>query len=238
MLRALETRKDVVVAVGNERLWSEQTGGAWLNTGKTIWPARDGVEDFDCRVVDKCGLAKICNSSMVFRTAGAEALQTPNSIPIDVTEHYREQVIPHPILLVRRPLVNYGDTLVTHRSRGYKLISQHLILLVGSVFRLARERDRSDLAAALWQRARAQHPLSKTNLLSTALVIREARVLWSYATAAEKLRFFASVVRRPIRMWYGIGRPPTTRRRGTFCIAVGLPNLSTMAVPLFAQGQI
>lgn len=197
MLATLESRKNITMAVANEMLWKEQSNGSWLNTGKTIWPIGEGVEEFPCQPLDKCGSAKLCNSAMLFRTGGSEAFQTPNSIPIDVTEHFRERVVPHPILLVRKPLVNYGDTLVTHRSKGHKLWSQYQILLVGSVFKVAGEQERSNLASALWKQARSEHPLSRNTLLATGFFIPEARNLWRKGTWFEKLLFFRSCMRRP-----------------------------------------
>jgi len=202
MLAVLESKTDVFMAVANEVVWKEQPSGSWVNTGKTIWPPADGVEAFHCRPLDKCGLAKLCNSAMLFRTDGAEAFQIPNSILIDVSEHFRERVVPHPVLLVRTPLVNYGDTLVTHRSAGGKLLSQYLILLVGSVFKLIDGQERSNLASALWEQARSERPLARNTLLATGLFIPEASSLWRKGTWFEKLLFLRSCVRHPTNIKY------------------------------------
>jgi glycosyltransferase involved in cell wall biosynthesis len=203
MLGALEPRKSIVMALANDILWQEQPDGSWINTGKTIWPATNGVEAFDCRPLDKCGSAKLCNSAMLFRTAGAETFQTPESIPIDVTEHFRERVVPHPVLLVRNPLVNYGNTLVSHRSKGRKMWAQYQILLIGSVFKLAQESERSSLASALWRDARSIRPLLRNALLATGCFIPEARNLWRKGTRFEKLLYIRSCARRPNSIIHG-----------------------------------
>jgi glycosyltransferase involved in cell wall biosynthesis len=202
MVAALEARKDRSLAVGNEIIWREQRDGSWVNTGKTIWPPSDAIEEFPCRPLDKCGMAKLCNSAMLFRTHRAEAFQTPDSIPIDVTEHFRERVIPHPILLVRKPLVNYGDTLLTHRSKGHRLLSQHLILLIGSVFTLCPEALRDRMAAVLWSQVRSTRPLARNTLLGAGLFIPEARALWRQSTTRERLLFVRSCARRPGTILY------------------------------------
>jgi hypothetical protein len=197
MVDLLERRPDVYAAVANEKLWREQSDGSWLDREQTIWPVHAGVSEFACTALDKCGAAKLCNSSMLFRTAGAEAYQIPSGVPIDVSEHFRERVIPHPLLLEHRPLVNYGDTLQTHRTKGHKIWSQYQILLVASVFRLAAENARAKLAADLWSHVRAERPLSRNTLLAAGLATREAADLWRMGTYHEKMLFFRSWLRRP-----------------------------------------
>ena len=197
ILEALRTRHDVVLAVGNERLWQEQADGSWIDLDRTIWPASDDVEEFPADPLHKCGGATICNSSMLFRTRGAEAYRTPDSIPIDVTEHFRERVIPHPVLLVKSPLVNYGATLRTHRTQGNETWAQLQVLLIGSVFALVSANGREPLARSLWERTRQVSPLSRNALLATGLFVPGARPLWRSGTFAEKCRFLLTCLRRP-----------------------------------------
>ncbi len=101
MQSALSEHPNIQLACANEILWKENQDSTWTNTGKTIWKYGDDahkVEIFDYHWLDKCGSAKICNSSMFWRTKESPKWQTPKSIPIDVTEHFRERVVPHPIL--------------------------------------------------------------------------------------------------------------------------------------------
>lgn len=198
MISAIESNPEISVACGNERIWIERPDLTWVDTGKTIWPVDRANRLVDWSASDKCGTAFLCNSSLLFRTAGSEQWRTPDKIPIDVTEHFRERVVPHPLLLVSNPLVNYAQTLSTHRSKDHIKWSQYQLLLVGSVFALAPTSDRRPLAEVLWQRARMSDPLFATTLLATGWLLEEAHELWSQGRWQEKCRFFAGRLRRPL----------------------------------------
>jgi glycosyltransferase involved in cell wall biosynthesis len=198
MMDALARNPDISLACGNERLWREQPDGTWRDSGRTIWPVTGGETRFGWNILDKCGGAKICNSSMIFRTALSEAWQTPASIPIDVTEHFRERVVPHPILLVMSPLVNYGDTLITHRSKARSVWASYQILLVGSVFALIAPDRRAGLADDLWQKAHKQLPLLSSALTTAGAFVPEARELWRRAGILDRAAFCLRALRRPL----------------------------------------
>ncbi len=198
MLAALSRHPTVSIACGNERIWREEPDGRWTDTGATIWPAAAPDRLLPFRALDKCGSAMICNSSLLFRTANAAAWQTPASIPIDVTEHFRERVLPHPLLLVSAPLANYAETLQTYRQRGAGVWGQYQALLIGSVFEVASPPVRAALAKELWQQARRNAPRAATRLLTTGLFQSAARALWREGTFREKIRFFMSIGRHPV----------------------------------------
>jgi glycosyltransferase involved in cell wall biosynthesis len=198
MMDAFARNPDIALACGNERLWREQIGGTWRDSGQTIWPVTSGETRFDWNILDKCGAAKICNSSMVFRTAFCEAWRTPPSIPIDVTEHFRERAVPHPLLLVMSPLVNYGDTLVTHRSKTRSVWASYQLLLVGSVFALIAPDRRAGLADDLWRKARKQLPLLSSTLLAAGAFIPEASELWRRSGILDRVVFYLRALRRPL----------------------------------------
>lgn len=215
MLAALDRRPDVALACANERIWREQADGSWSDTGVTIWPVSDQPIDFPLRVIDKCGSAKLCNSAMVFRTREADSWRTPDDIPVDVTEHFRERVIPHPLLLVPIPLVNYAETLHTHRARGPGLWGEYQALLIGSVFELAQPSRRLALARQLWTEVRSQRPQSATTLVSLGLGQKSARALWAVASPRERARFLLSALRHPLATfgaWCARDRHPAAWR--------------------------
>ncbi len=197
MLAALEAHPTVELACGNEQIWREYPDGTWRDTGRTARPPGVAPQEVPWRALDACGGALLCNSALVFRTRRAEAWRTPSSIPIDVTEHYRERVIPHPFLLVPATLVNYAETVVTHRSRRPEIWASHQVLLVGSVFALAPAAARGALATALWRRARDAEAPFATTLLHTAACVAEAAALARHARPREKLRHFAARLRHP-----------------------------------------
>jgi Glycosyl transferase family 2 len=197
MLDALARHPEAALACGNERIWRERPDATWLDTGATVWPTDRGEELFAWNALDKCGSARLCNSSLLFRTAGAERWETPAEIPIEVTEHFRERVVPHPFLQVFRPLVNYAETLVSHRSRDPGVWGAYQVLLVGSVFALAKPDHRQPLARSLWRRARETEPPFAATLLATGWLVPEAQELWRQGRAWEKLGFLAARLRHP-----------------------------------------
>ncbi len=197
MLDALARHPAVELACGNERIWRERAGNEWSDTGRTIWPATGGEELFGWQALDKCGGARLCNSSLVFLTAHATKWRTPADIPIEVTEHFRERAVPHPFLLVNAPLVNYAETLSTHRTQGTAIWGGYQTLLVGSVFTLAPAPTRPALARALWQSARNRDPLLTRILLQTGRFVPEASDLWQQGRVPAKLRFLAGALRHP-----------------------------------------
>jgi hypothetical protein len=197
MLSALVRHPNVAIACGNERIWIEKNDGSWVESGRNVWAVNEGESLLQWNALDKCGGAKLCNSSLLFRTAGADKWQTPAGIPIDVTEHFRERVAPHPILLVHKPLVNYAQTLMTSRSSSAALWASYQLMLVGSVFAIAQSKCRAGLARALWERARNTDRVLSTTLLATGLFVPSARILWDEAWPREKTRFVLGLLCHP-----------------------------------------
>lgn len=218
MVAALEARPDVALACGNERIWREELDGAWTDTGRTIWPTDGEPTLFAWRDVDKCGGAKLCNSSLLFRTATAAAWRTPDDIPVDVTEHFRERLIPHPFLLHPAALVNYAETLQTNRARGPGIWGEYQVLLVASVFARRAMPERRALAEALWSRVRTVAPHSATTCLAAALAQPAARELLRTARIREIARFAAGCVRHPVASWRATRAPRLHPRAWAFLL--------------------
>ena len=74
-------------AVSNERIWKEMNDGSWLNTGATIWND-SGVHLHKYDLEQIATAAMFCNSATLLRTDAALRLETPDSIPVDVTESF------------------------------------------------------------------------------------------------------------------------------------------------------
>lgn len=200
MVQVLVDHPDIVLANSNERIWKEMPNGDFKDTGRMVWPIskEEGVIQFQYGLIDKCGKAVLCNSAMVFRTARADSMKVPDTIPVDVTEHFRERVVPHPIALVTEPLVNWSETIKSYRSKDNHIWSLYQMLLVGSVFELASDdAERTEVAKALWSRCRAGDPFLVITLMYCAAFIPAAGVLKKYSRWREIARFLVHALRRP-----------------------------------------
>jgi len=195
MLTGLRNKPEVKLAVSNERIWIEKINGDWIDTETTIWPTSDPDYFFNFRAIQKCGDAKICNSSMFWKTGTFNWL-TPASIPIDVTEHFRERVIPHPILIITKPLVNFAVTLKTSRVKNSDW-SVYQALLVSSVFENSNKKDRQKLAEDLWKKARTKDQYLQTTLFNASLVSKSAILLFKLSNIGEKFRYLLTVLKKP-----------------------------------------
>ena len=198
LIAALEQNPHIQIACSNERIWRERHDGTWHDTGRTIWPVATQPVEFPFRWIDKCGSARICNSALLFRTRLANAWQTPDDLPVDVTEHFRERVLPHPILLIPRPLVNYAETIQTHRAVGHGIWSEFQVILIGSVFATLPTVRRRSFSVELWADVRRHRPQTATSLLYASLAVPSARSLLYSARPAELFRFLLTIIRRPL----------------------------------------
>jgi hypothetical protein len=132
---------------------------------------------------------------------------TPPDIPVDVTEHFRERVLPHPILLVNAPLVNFAQTRQSSRSGKNQLWGSYQVLLISSVFVTLDTSTAEQLADELWLDARSHHPQSRTSLLHSGLSHTHAHVLFGKATWRELLKYGLTWMKSP-RTCYRIIRAP------------------------------
>jgi glycosyltransferase involved in cell wall biosynthesis len=199
-IEVLERHPEAPLVVGNERVWRELPDGGWLDTGATIWPFAD-VQLHTVTLERICGSAKICNSLMLVRVNRPTSLLTPETIPVDVTEHFRERLLPRHILLNGAPLVNYADTIHTARDRRGSW-GLYQVILIGSVFiALPHAGSRRRLAAALWDETRSPVSPRATTLVHTGLAIREARELLRLAPVGALLRTAVSLCRHPGRVF-------------------------------------
>lgn len=199
MLHAL-TGTDHDLIVGNERIWRELQDGGWADTGRTLVDFRD-VRTSVLRIEDICGAARLCNSAMLVRIRPGRDLCTPETIPVDVTEHFRERLFGKSILFLGKPLVNYAKTLSTARSTRGDSWSALQYLLIGSVFvALSGRRARTELARRLWIECPSPTSPRAVTLVGAGLAIREARALLGTAPTMALARFAASLIKSPAKI--------------------------------------
>jgi glycosyltransferase involved in cell wall biosynthesis len=198
-LAVLDAYPGAPMVVGNERIWKELPGGVWQDTGKTIWPFRV-VSLYRPTLEDLCGGAKLCNSSLLVRTARDVSLLTPENIPVDVTEHFRERLMPSAFPLNGEPLVNFAQTIGTARDQG-RIWGLYQIALIGSAFvALADATARHRLAKALWRASDSPTSPRASTLVSTGIAISEARALISCAPMLALARSALGFVRHISRV--------------------------------------
>jgi hypothetical protein len=194
---ALDQHPEAQLAVGNERIWFERNDGSWEDSRRTIWPETQGLSLMPWRIEDKLGSAKLCNSSMLWRTTNAAEWRTPDTIPLDVTEHFRERAVPHPLLLVHAPLVNYSVTVKSYRDSSHASEwGTYQVMLIGSGFVKMDATERLRCADILWKRARGGEPVLTTTLITTGLAAPAARALWRLSTLRERCRWLLTFIRR------------------------------------------
>lgn len=198
-LAVLSRYPEAPIVVGNERIWKELPNDQWEDTGRTIWSFGD-VRAHEVTLESLCGGAKLCNSSMLMRTARAAGLETPDFIPVDVTEHYRERLMPKTFPLNGKPLTNYAETIATARGKG-RLWSLHQIALIGSIFiALPTKSGRAALARSLWRQVASPTSPRATTLVATGLAFVEAHALVFSAPSGALARSAISWARHPSRI--------------------------------------
>jgi len=199
MITTLEANPSIDVACMNERIWKEQPDGSWTDTGQVIWSAKED-EPYSTTIAIACGSAKLCNSSLLFRRKGKPAWTTPDDIPVDVTEHFRERVLPQPFLLVAKPLVNYAETLATNRDTSGSRWGQYQCLLIGSCFASLPAKLRPRMAQTLFRDIGKNPSPRATALLIAALACSEARALLGGASFRQLVKLVLTIGRRPVQM--------------------------------------
>ena len=196
-IRLLERHPDVPVVVGNEHIWREQSDGSWLNTGRMIWQFSD-VRKYRFALETICGNATYCNSSALIRVQREQPMKIPGTIPVDVTEHFRERTFPAIILQNGAPLTNYAETLATARDTRGKCWGHYQQLLIGSCFAaLKSSAARRRLASNLWNSI--DDPLSPraVSLVLAGMAIKPARALLRGAPFKAIARALLTLMRRP-----------------------------------------
>lgn len=147
---------------------------------------------------------------MLIRGGSSRTLLTPDTIPVDVTEHFRERMLPWKLLLNGAPLANFAQTIDTARSISEEIWGSYQCLLIASVFvALKRLGSRQALARRLWKDCPSSISPRAVSLLAAGIAIREARAIVWAAPLLSVARFAVWIARRPMRLRWLM----TTKRR-------------------------
>lgn len=192
----LEHHAHALATVGNERIWREEPDGGWTDTGRTIWPFSE-VREHRYLLESLCGGATYCNSSALIRVKRGRPMTVPASIPVDVTEHFRDRTMPDTILLNGAPLTNYAETIKTARDTTGRRWSHYQQLLTGSCFvALQSRKARKELARTLWLEIDRPTSPQAVGLVLAGLATPQARALLWQAPRIALARGILTAMRR------------------------------------------
>ena len=143
--------------------------------------------------------AQICGAlhshgAALFRSRAGDNFATP-AVPIASTEPFRERSLPHPLVLVARPLANFAMTQFTARSHDHSEWAETQAMLAATFFRDCPWPDPQ--IAAVWSEARGQIPPATTNLILAGLADPACRPLWRHACWRDWFIVLRGLIRRP-----------------------------------------
>jgi glycosyltransferase involved in cell wall biosynthesis len=204
MIREMDAHSSVAVGWANMQIWKEEADRSWRNTGRLVWenvsaPRAVLFEWPDSR---QAWRALHSTGSMLVRTGALDALRIPTQTKFDFADPVRERAMPHPLLFMPQPLVNFALTIDTARQRTRDGILEHYVLLIVSFFKHVRlERA---MAEEIWNELRKSTVRSTDMLIVAGLYARECRLLLRCARLREWVGFAFAVFRRPLLFWRGM----------------------------------
>lgn len=195
---ALVAEPGANVTWANMRLWQEETGGGWRDTGRTIWQAAPAAAPrlFYWPQLLQLTTALHSNGAMLCRARASAAACVPPATPFAIIEPVRERLLPGGWLLLPVPLANFALTRQSARSADRSHWAQSQLLVAASF--LESVPVDADTVAALWDNLRTQIPPSTPLLFQLALAGVHPRKLLRAARAGDWLRFLAGTIRHPV----------------------------------------
>jgi hypothetical protein len=189
---ALARNPTATLAWANMRVWQEDKDSSWTDTGRTVWPIREGDMVFDWPVLIQAFDGLHSNGAMLFRSAGDGRGAVPDETPFALIEPVRERSLRGPYVLVGQALAHYALTRSTARSRDRTLWVQGQLLLAGSFL------ESVELTPGawdeLWATFRCATPRRTGALLMVALAGIRRREILSRARPSDMFEFVANFV--------------------------------------------
>jgi hypothetical protein len=201
MVAAMEAHPEVTVGWANMKIWQEEAGGGWTDTRRLVWDrAPDApVELFAWPHFQQAWHSLHSTGSMLIRTGDLEALKLPLNMRFDFADPARERAMPHPLLFVPQPLVNFSLTLGTARTQSRTGLPEHYVLMLDNFFRHVSPDD--TVVRSIWAAARTSTVRATDKLLLAGLYAPACRPLLRHATLGEWAAFIASQLRHPRSCW-------------------------------------
>jgi hypothetical protein len=180
------------------RIWQELPDGSWRKTGHTIWPVEPDKSSttFAFPTLLQLDSAVHSNGAMLFRTGNTAPTLVPKQTPFALIESFRERALAGPMILERRPLANFSQTLDTARATDLSRWLDGQLLLAASF--LQRIPLTPKAYSKLWRVRRAANPRSTNLLLLLALLGIQPKFLRRDAKLLDWFYLFRSILRHPI----------------------------------------
>ncbi len=197
---ALTAQPAANVVWANMRLWQEEAGGSWRDTGRTIWqvsPAAPPQLFFWPQILQLAN-ALHSNGAMLCRARISAAAVVPTGTPFAIIEPVRERLLPGGWLLLPRPLAHFALTRHTARSADRGLWAH------ASCWSAPVSSRRYPWTKPRWPRfgriSDPPVPPSTSLLFHLALSGVQRGKLLRAARAGDWIRFIAGVVRHPLAL--------------------------------------
>lgn len=196
MLAAAAAHPTVTVFWANMRIWAEQAGGDFRDTGRLVWPGGGPGETqlMSWGQSAQIGGALHSHGAALFRSRPGDDFRTP-AVPIAVVEPFRERRLPHPLVLVPRPLANFALTQQTARSHDPAEWAETQAMLAATFFLRCPWGETQ--VGQIWTDARARQPVGTTNLILAALAEPRCRCRLRHARWTDWWVVLRGFLRRP-----------------------------------------
>lgn len=199
MLEAARVYPRATLIWANMRLWQEMRDGSFRFTGKTVWPRTEAKHlTFEwANPAQMCG-ALHSNGAALIRSRPGDNFSIPN-VPFAAVEPFRERALPHPLVLITKPLANFSITQKSARNEDYAAWGEAQTALAATFLKYtpmnAAERER------LWSEARRKAPPGTGVLINAALMEPACRQHLRHSRARDWIRWLIGIVRRPNAGW-------------------------------------
>jgi glycosyltransferase involved in cell wall biosynthesis len=201
LLAAIERFPDVSLIWCNQRIWEEMPDGSWRDTGKFVNPpARDPAPTPRSFGDHRQALGALhSNGAMLLRSENAASYKTPDSLPFNGMEAFRERLINFPMLYLPEAHAVFSKTIGTSRSKGHAEWTELQVMFAATFLKNARYGDGN--LYELLEKVRSGTPPATTPLILAALVEPKSRRLLKFTRADDWLRFIKATARRPAILW-------------------------------------
>jgi glycosyltransferase involved in cell wall biosynthesis len=176
MINLMDQKPDLAVAWSNMRVWSETVGNKWGYTGKTIWDNMNSDTYFYWPHTKQAMGALYSNGAMIYRGNQAPGFIIPDNCVFGIMEAVRERSFTFPIYLVSKPLANFSQTILTHRSNKSWIWTFSQTMLLSSFISTSADQEKTFKELLLFYRDQKPSPVTSF-FLSVVFFIKKPHLV-------------------------------------------------------------